>query len=282
MSSYPRLRRIRLKLSNLREHIQTMYTDQSAKGRRDSWDSRKEECVWTNNSSECPIEGCTQSWEGFGTLGHWYITFLIIREVVTRHIAEAHPEFAETIDMVFVFDGQYHWCLNLCIGDWDRCPREDCNWTRQDGRSVAAHRMLAHPNDGPVGTLLPPYLVDPTARVLGMGEGGIGYLVFRPAEFPTAPELARLEGLAETCPMLSSGDTWPIPASIPRQCTPHPRSWYQRPPSNATTEEEAVVEPEAHNLSMRKHIQNLVRHFDYAYNAVTGKYAEGSNARVTY
>lgn len=34
------------------------------------------------------------------------------------------------------------------------------------------HRMLAHPDEGPVGTLLPPYLVDPTAGALQVGGDG--------------------------------------------------------------------------------------------------------------
>lgn len=288
MPSYPHLRRIRLKFSNLKEHIQTMGTDQSAIRRRDSWYARKEECVWTTHSSECPIESCTQCWEGFGTLSNWYISFLVIREVVTKHIALEHPLFIDTIDMIFVFDGQQHWSLNLCAGDWHRCPWEGCDWSGQDFRSVTAHRMLAHPGEGPVGTLLPPYLVDPTAGALRMGEGGIGHMIFRPAEYPTAPELARLEGLLENT-ILLSGDNRPTlapaPARIRRQCTPHPRFLDARPPSTSTTtgeDEEDIQVPEPRNLALRKPVQSLIRHFDQAYNAVTGVIVRSDNARVTH
>ena len=253
------LRRVRVNPASSQEHTQT---GQYPHVQKESWDCRTKACVQTNHASECPFEGCTQRWEGFGDSADWYISFLVIRETVTKHIVEKHPSFINPIDLVFEFDGTY-WCLNLCIGSWARCPMEDCNWSGKDGRSVSAHRKHVHPNEGPVGTLLHPYMIDPTASTLQMGEGGLGYSLFRPADCPIAAQPTRL--VKSTRTSLSSVDSLSdgsSPAKIPRQCTPHPSFMRRRLPPNPGPAQ-TVLAPTPRNPSRRSRLREFVRHFGY-------------------
>lgn len=271
----------RNRVSRFKEHTEVQYTDQGENSQRESWNCEKEACESICHVSECPIEGCTQRWKGYGTSEYWYISFLIIRAAVTHHIAEEHPFFVEPIDLVFVYDGTY-WCLNLCIGSWNRCPMEDCDWRGEDGRSVTAHRQYAHPNEGPIGTLLPPYYTDPTACALRMGEGGLAYSMFRPAEYTTAAQPARHETSVDTSTLPPGNNNWSgesSPTKIVRQSTPYPSFMRRRHPSKPTGQDSIVLSPTPCNLPQEKHVQNFIQHFGQLSTATDS--TVGDNARVT-